>query len=123
MDEILASTLSRAVFGRLDYLDNLAYAADRRSLSAFADTEIVRLTETVREMLAQHRPDASGHCPQCSGWFRHRRHPCSVWTTAHQRLIGPNGTTSNRQGRHIPTTGRPSAATLDFPPPVDTGRT
>lgn len=67
MDEILASTLSRAVFGRLEYLDNLVYAADQSSLSSLADTEIVRLTETVREMLAQHQPDANGHCPQCSG--------------------------------------------------------
>jgi hypothetical protein len=123
MDEILASTLSRAVFGRLDYLDDLVYAADQRSLSALADTEIVRLTETVREMLDQHRPDARGHCPQCSGWFRHRRHPCSVWTTAHQHLLGPNGTASNGQGRHIPAAGRPSVATLGFPPPTNTGRT
>lgn len=77
MDEILAAVLSAGVHDRLNHLNNLA------------DTEIVRLSETVREMLVQHEPDSHGRCRQCSGWFRRRRHPCSVWTVAHQQLIGP----------------------------------
>ena len=85
MDEILAAVLGRAVHDRLECLNNLVHAADQRSV--LADTEIVRLTETVRKMLAQHGPDASGRCRQCSGWLRRRRHPCSVWTVAHQHLI------------------------------------
>jgi hypothetical protein len=101
MDEILAATLSRAVYDRLDYLNDLVFAADKRSLSALADTEIVRLSETVRDMLAQHRPDDHGCCRQCSGWFRRRRHPCSVWTTAHQHLIGP-ASFGRERGNHRP---------------------
>lgn len=113
MDEILANTLNQAVFERLDYLDGLVDAADERSLSALADTEIVRLTDTVREILAQHDVDDHGRCRQCSGWFRHRRYPCSVWTVAHQQLIGSfNGSPSSRPGRHIPAAGRRSVATL-----------
>jgi hypothetical protein len=100
MDEILSATLGRAVYDRLDYLNDLVYAADAPSLSALADTEIVILTETVRKMLAQHGPDSHGRCRQCSGWLRPRRHPCSVWTTAHQHLIGPHGATPSGRGRH-----------------------
>lgn len=102
MDEILAATFSRAVYGRLDYLNDLVYAADERSLSALANTEIIRLAETVREMLARHGPDANGYCRQCSGWFRRRRHPCSIWTIAHQHLIGQHGATFTGRGRHVP---------------------
>jgi hypothetical protein len=114
MDEILAATLSRAVYGRLDYLGVLVDEADERSLSALADSEIVRLTETVREMLAQHGPDGRGCCRQCSGWLRRRRHPCSVWTVAHQHLIGSYDAGPSGQGRHVPAAGRPSVATLGF---------
>jgi hypothetical protein len=114
MDEILAATLGRAVHDRLDYLNHLVHEADERSLSALADSEIVRLTETVREMLAQHGPDLHGCCRQCSGWFRRRRHPCSVWTAAHRHLIGPHGTRPGGQGRHVPRAGRGSVATLGF---------
>lgn len=89
MDEILASTLSDAVYGRLDYVDDLVDAADAESLRALATTEMARLTETVRAMLVQHEPDSRGHCPQCSGWLRHQRHPCSIWAVAHQRMLGP----------------------------------
>lgn len=89
MDEILTSTLSDAVYGRLDYVDDLVDAADAESLRALATTEMARLTETVRAMLIQHEPDSRGHCPQCSGLLRRQRHPCSIWTVAHQRMLGP----------------------------------
>lgn len=114
MDEILAAALSRAVHDRLDQLNAVVHAADERSLSALADAEIVRLTETVRELLAQHAPDAHGCCRQCSGWFRRRHHPCSVWTVAHQHLVGPHGTPPGGHGRHVPTAGRRSVATLEL---------
>lgn len=114
MDEILAATFSHAVYGRLDYLDTLVDKADERSLSALANTEITRLTDTLRDMLAQHRPDESGRCRQCSGWFRHRAHPCSVWTVAHEHLVAAGGASSVGTGRHTPADGRPSVAMLRF---------
>ena len=88
MDEILTSTLSDAVYDRLDYVDDLVDAADAESLRSLATTEMARLTKTVRAMLIQHEPDSRGHCPPCSGWLRHQRHPCSIWTVAHQRMLG-----------------------------------
>ncbi len=100
MDEILAATLSQAVHERLDYLDTLFECADDRSLSALADIEITRLTDTLRDMLDQHRPDARGRCRQCSGLFRHRAHPCSLWTVAHQHLVTADGAGSAGSGRH-----------------------
>lgn len=100
MDEILADALSRAVHGRLDYLDKLAAGSDLESRAALADTEIGRLTSSWRILLAAHQPDARGRCPECSGWRRPRRHPCSVWTTAHQHLIAAEGPPASSTGRH-----------------------
>lgn len=106
MDEILTSTLSEAVYGRLNYVDDLVGEADVESLRALAATEMTRLTETVRAMLIQHEPDSRGHCPQCSGWLRHRRHPCSIWTVAHQRMLGPVDADPDTQAEAIPPTVR-----------------
>ncbi len=112
MDEILAATLCRAVHGRLDYLDKLAIDADLRSRAALADTEIVRLTAAWRTLPAAHQPDERGRCPECSGWCRPRRHPCSVWTIAHQHLIAADGYPAARTGRHAAAAGPGAVAML-----------
>lgn len=112
MDEILAATLRRAVHGRLDYLDKLATDSDLRSRAALADTEIVRLTSAWRTLLAAHQPDERGRCPECSGWRRPRKHPCTVWATAHQHLIAADGPPAVETGRHGPAAGRPTVAAL-----------
>ncbi|MGQ0841495.1 hypothetical protein [Actinokineospora sp.] len=78
--------------------------------AALADTEIIRLTLAWRTLLAEHRPNEHGRCPQCSGWLRPRQHPCSVWTTAHQHLITAEATTTQVTRRHAPSAGRPSVA-------------
>lgn len=88
MDEILAAAFGDAVRGHLDHLDDLVVNADARSLQALATTEVARLTDTVRAMLAEHTADDEGRCRQCRGLFRRRAHPCSVWTVAHRHLIG-----------------------------------
>jgi hypothetical protein len=111
MDEILASALRDAVYGRLDYLDRLVTDADLRSKAALADSEIARLTAAWRELLAAHQPDDRGRCPQCSGWRRPHRHPCSVWTTAHQHLIAADGPPAARTGSHAADAGPPAFAT------------
>ncbi len=113
MDEVLAGTLCRAVHQRLDYLDKLATGADLVSRAALADTEIVRLTSAWRAMLATHQPDEHGRCPECSGWRRPRRHPCSVWRIAHQHLIAADGPSADRGGRHAAATGRSTGVMLD----------
>lgn len=112
MDEILADALCRAVYSRLDYLEKLANDADLRSRAALADTEIVRLTSAWRTLLAAHQPDERSRCPQCSGWRRPRRHPCSVWTIAHQHLIAADGPPAAGTGRHAAAAGRPAVAVL-----------
>jgi hypothetical protein len=108
MGEILTSTLHDAVLGRLDYLERLAVEGDRRSRAALAETEIPRLTVAWRAVLAEHGPDERTRCPRCSGWFRARPHPCSVWTTAYHYLIGAvsDSAATSSSGRCAPAAGR-----------------
>lgn len=113
MDEVLSSTLHDAVLGRLDYLDKLATDGDLHSRAALSSTEITRLTSGWRSVLAAHQPDERGRCTQCSGWIRPRRHPCTVWTTAHQHLIATDSPPANRTSRHAAATGRSTVATLE----------
>lgn len=127
MDEIPACTLREAVYGRLDYLDRLVADADLRSRAALADTEISRLTAAWRDLLAAHQPDQHGRCPQCSGWRRPRRHPCSVWTTAHQHLIAADGPPAAGPAGTRPTANGPPSRcwgllTGDAPQPRDAAR-
>ncbi|HEY0688570.1 MAG TPA: hypothetical protein VGD71_05960 [Kribbella sp.] len=110
MDEILTSTMCDAVYGRLTYLDRLVADADEPSRAALAETEIARLTAAWRDLLVMHQPDEHGRCPECSGWRRQRRHPCSVWSTAHQHLLTAAGPPAARLGKHAAITRRPTAA-------------
>ncbi|SMD20631.1 hypothetical protein [Kibdelosporangium aridum] len=103
MNEVLASTLRKAVYERLDYLDRLVNEADVPSRASLADSEIARMTAAWRSLLADHEPDERGRCRACGGWRRRRPHPCSVWTTAHKNLIVVDT-------RSTPTTGRHTAA-------------
>lgn len=111
MDENLAATLTTAVHERLDYLDHLAVDGDEQSRAALAETEILRLTTAWRALLDLHAPDERGRCPQCSGWRRPRRHPCTVWITAHQ-LVAADGPSAAEPGRHASAAGRLTVASL-----------
>jgi hypothetical protein len=101
MNKTLTTMLSRAVHGRLDYLDRLICRTDDRPPSSLADVEIARLTVTLRDLLNQHGQDDRGRCRECSGLFRRRAHPCSVWTVAHQHLVAncvePTGPAATRR--------------------------
>ena len=112
MDEYLASTLNTAVIERLDYLDRLVTKGDEPSRAALAETEIARLTDAWRALLELHAPDEHGRCPECSGWRRPRRHPCTVWTIAHQHLIAADGSPAAGAGRHAAAAGRSTVAVL-----------
>lgn len=61
MDEILGQVLRDAVWERLDMLTELATHADTPSLLSVARSELPRLTEGWRAMLADHEPDEKGN--------------------------------------------------------------
>jgi len=80
--------LRRTVLRRLESLGRQAATAEPGVLVILARTEIRRLTDGWRMLLADHQPDDDGRCRLCAGWVRHRRWPCHVWLAAHQHLIG-----------------------------------
>lgn len=90
MDQILGQILRQAVWERLDLLDELATRADAESLLSVARTELPRLTDGWRALLATHEPDAKGRCPECSSRWRPRAAPCAVWRAAHDSLLSAN---------------------------------
>jgi hypothetical protein len=111
------SSLREAVLDRLDHLDVLATEGDARSRASLATTEITRMTMAWRALLEQHEPDASGRCSQClrRWWSRRGTRPCSIWTTAHEHLVGENVRSARMTDRHAPTCDRTSVATLAAP--------
>lgn len=80
--------LRRMVLRRLESLGEQAACAEPAQLVTLARTEIQRLTEGWRQLLANHQPDEEGRCQHCSGWIKRRRWPCQVWLAAHHHLIG-----------------------------------
>lgn len=78
----------RAVLDHLAQLDEMAKEAGATLPVPVAREQLRHITDSWRELLAAHQPTASDRCPVCKGWLRHRRWPCQVWLTAHQRLIG-----------------------------------
>jgi hypothetical protein len=97
--------LAKVVIERLDYLDRLATEGGEPSLAALAETEIARLTDAWRALLELHAPDEHGRCPECSGWRRPRRHPCSVWTTANSILVATDVPAPKTVGVRLPPDG------------------
>jgi hypothetical protein len=93
VDQILGQILRKAVWERLDLLDELAAHADARSLASVAHTELPRLTGGWRALLAQHEPNDKGNCPSCSSRWRAQKAPCTVWQAAHQHLVAPEAKT------------------------------
>ncbi|OLR90373.1 hypothetical protein [Actinokineospora bangkokensis] len=88
-DEALRS----AVLRRLVELDEAAGSADARTLLPLARTEITRLADGWRLLLAVHEPDGDGRCPACPAvsWSGRRRWPCPVWRLAQEHLVGDGG--------------------------------
>lgn len=101
VDEILGQVLRNAVWERLDLLTELASQADAPSLLSVARSELPRLTEGWRALLAAHEPDDKGNCPECSGRWRQQKSPCSVWRAAYEHLVA--GGLAPRPARHLRT--------------------
>jgi hypothetical protein len=108
VDEILGQVLRDAVWERLDMLSELANRADAPSLLSVARSELPRLTEGWRAMLAEHEPDEKGNCPTCSGRWRQQKAPCAVWRAAHEHLVVGGLAPERPAGRHghVPAQGR-----------------
>ncbi len=87
VDRVPGQILRKAMWDRLDMLDELASNADNGSLLSVARSELPRLTSGWRALLAAHAPDPQGRCPECSQYWRPRMAPCSVWRAAHEYLV------------------------------------
>ncbi|MGH3826221.1 MAG: hypothetical protein ACRDQX_03470 [Pseudonocardiaceae bacterium] len=87
VDRVLGEMLQRAVWDRLDMLEELAGSADNESLLSLARSELPRLTRAWRALLATHEPDRQGRCRTCSSRWRSRSAPCTVWRAAHEHLV------------------------------------
>lgn len=98
VDEILGQVLRDAVGERLDTLSELANGADATSLLAVARSELPRLVEGWRTLLADHEPDNRGSCPECSTYWRQQKAPCPVWRSAYEHLVA--GALAPRPARH-----------------------
>jgi hypothetical protein len=103
VDQVLGQILRKAVWERLDMLDELASSADNGSLLSVARSELPRLTHGWRALLASHVPDPRGRCPECSSHWRSRATSCSVWRAAHEHLVPADPVSSGAV---------PSAATI-----------
>jgi hypothetical protein len=90
----------RAVLERLAAVEEIAARASATLSAPLARRHIQTITDGWRELLAQHQPDATGRCPVCAGWLRHRRWPCEVWVIAHRHLIGDGTEPAERFARN-----------------------
>ena len=108
MDEILGQVLRNAVWERLDMLSELANQADAPSLLSVARSELPRLTDGWRALLAAHEPDEKGNCPECSTRWRQQKSPCSVWRAAYEHLVA--GGLAARPARHMLSSQQPAPA-------------
>lgn len=88
MDEILGQVLRNAVWERLDMLTEVAENTEDRKLVTVARSELPKLTEGWRGLLAAHEPDAKGNCPECSSRWRQQQSPCPIWRAAYEHLVG-----------------------------------
>ncbi|HEX4722067.1 MAG TPA: hypothetical protein VH333_06100 [Pseudonocardiaceae bacterium] len=85
-----------AVLQRLAMLDQLAVHGPTESQLPLARTELHRLADGWRTLLAVHQPGPDGRCRACPARLRRRRWPCRLWKTAYQHLIGDSENLTTR---------------------------
>lgn len=93
-------------------LTELATRADAPSLLSVARSELPRLTQGWRAMLAEHEPDERGNCPECSTRWRQHKAPCSVWEAAHAHLVSGGLDPLPRHSRRPAPTRTPAPSRL-----------
>ncbi len=91
---MIAAVLGRAVYERLELIEEIADRGDDASVVRLARHELPRVLATLATILRDHEPDAAGRCPRCGGRLRRRPHPCTVWQTAHHLLADESRTTN-----------------------------
>jgi hypothetical protein len=118
--DVTDDALRNAVLDRLDMVDLVAAQGDPDTLLPTARTELYRLAEGFRVLLDEHRPDDDGRCRGCPTTWRGRRWPCSVWASAHRKLIGHSvaQTTSQADGPDD-SFGDQGTDEPEFPEPVE----
>lgn len=110
---------------RLDRLEELAHHGEPDELLALARPELHRLTEGLRALLDEHRPDGQGRCRTCPAGLRARRWPCGVWRTVYSELVegdleqlGDTGRrAAERAGRWSPHGSRDGDPAVETPRP------
>jgi hypothetical protein len=113
VNQVLSRMLQQAMWERLDMLEELVRSADNESLLSLARSELPRLTQGWRALLAAHAPDPRGRCPECSSRWRPRAAPCSVWEAAHEHLISAETVPSGSSGSVSSSSEHP----VSSPPP------
>jgi len=91
-------SLRAAVLQRLAALAELAEQGPTESQLPLARTELHRLADGWRMLLAVHQPGPDGRCRACPARLRRRRWPCRLWKTAYQHLIGEAESPPRRRG-------------------------
>lgn len=115
------TALRKAVLDRLDTLDRAMGEGAPEVLLPIARSELYRLTEALRTLLADHEPDPDGRCPSCRGTLRGRPWPCKVWQAAHHQLITERSASQERrsnlrrQARSHPRMPEPEVSVITEP--------
>lgn len=68
-----------AVYARLRRYTAALDDPDDQIIATIARTELPRYVQYWMELLAQHKPTASGKCPTCSRWWCPVPVPCDTW--------------------------------------------
>ncbi|WP_158854640.1 hypothetical protein [Saccharothrix deserti] len=79
-NKVVFGALQEEVFAHLDAACDIALEGDEHAAASTARAELPRLVAGLRVLLAQHVPDANGHCRSCrvGRWWRRTPVPCRV---------------------------------------------
>ncbi len=90
--DLFVTPLQESVHRRLDEITHSAYTTSPEIQDELDSLSVTLLAGALRTVLAEHRPDASGHCTLCHGRrkpFARRRGPlpCRAYLAAQVALV------------------------------------